>query len=102
MINAKEDAIHLTNPGECLARILKEKMQKTNNEGKKGNKGMWKLIVAQKRKSDYSDNVYEETVVFYGNDINELSMMIVRLSKHENGLETSYKLEKEVEKNESV
>ena len=98
MINAKENAIHLINPGECLARILKEKMQKTNNEGKKGNKGMWKLIVAQKRKSDYSDHVYEETVVFYGNDINELSMMIVRLSKHENGLETSYKLEKEGEK----
>ena len=72
------------------------------NKRKKGNEGMWKLIVAQKRKSDYSDHVYEETVVFYGNDINELSMMIVRLSKHENGIETSYKLEKEGEKNESV
>lgn len=55
---------------------------------------MWKLIITQKRKSDYSESVYEETVVFYGKDINELSMMIVDLSNHENGIETSYKIEK--------
>lgn len=55
---------------------------------------MWKAIITQKRKSDFSENIYEDSVVFYGEDVNELSMMIVNLSKHENGIETSYKLEK--------
>ena len=55
---------------------------------------MWKLIITQKRKSDFSENIYEDSVVFYGEDVNELSMMIVQMSKHENGIETSYKLEK--------
>ena len=55
---------------------------------------MWKLIITQERKSEYVDGILSEKVEFTGNDINELSMLIVRLSKHENGVNTSYKLEK--------
>ena len=55
---------------------------------------MWKLIITQERKSEYVDGTLAEKVEFTGDDINELSMIAVRLSKHENGVNTSYKLEK--------
>ena len=55
---------------------------------------MWKLIIAQKRKSEYTENMITESIELVGNDINELSMLIVRLSKHENGVDTTYKLER--------
>ena len=55
---------------------------------------MWKLIITQKRKSEYTEGMISESIEFTGSDINELSMLIVRLSKHENGTDTTYKLEK--------
>lgn len=58
---------------------------------------MWKLTVTQKRKSDFSDSIVSENVEFFGKDINELTMLIVRLSKLSCNIETSYKLEKESE-----
>lgn len=55
---------------------------------------MWKLTISQKRKSEYTNSIIEERVIFTDEDINELSMIVVRLSMHENGIETSYKFER--------
>jgi hypothetical protein len=54
---------------------------------------MWKLTITQKRKSEYSENMITENVEFISNDINELTMLVVRLTGHENAIETSYKIE---------
>ena len=37
---------------------------------------------------------FKEKVEFTGDDINDLSMIVVRLSKHEHGIETVYRFEK--------
>ena len=63
---------------------------------------MWKLTISQKRKSEYTNSIIEERVIFTDEDINELSMIVVRLSMHENGIETSYKFEMVGEESESV
>ena len=55
---------------------------------------MWKLTISQKRKSEYTNSIIEERVIFTDEDINELSMILVRLSMHEYGIETSYKFER--------
>lgn len=55
---------------------------------------MWKLTISQKRKSEYTNSIIEERVIFTDEDINELPMIVVRLSMHENGIETSYKIER--------
>ena len=69
-------------------------MQKTNNEGKKGNKGMWKLTITQKRKSEYTDGTVSETVEFFHRNIRTLTDLIDSLHTYENGIETTYKLER--------
>ena len=55
---------------------------------------MWKLTITQKRKSEFSENMITENVEFVGNDINELTMLVVRLAEHENAVETAYKIER--------
>ena len=55
---------------------------------------MYKLIITQQRKSEYTDGMINESIEFTGDDINELSMLIVRLSKHVNNVATSYKIER--------
>ena len=54
---------------------------------------MWKLTISQARKFTFSDETYTEKIEFTSNDINDLATLIVRLSKYENGVETTYKLE---------
>lgn len=55
---------------------------------------MWKLTITQKRKSEYSENMITESVEFTSGDINELTMLVVRLSSYEMAVETTYKIEK--------
>jgi hypothetical protein len=55
---------------------------------------MWKLIITQKRRSEFTGNIVTENTEFMGKDINELTMLIVRLTKLSEDIETSYKLEK--------
>lgn len=55
---------------------------------------MWKLTITQKRKSEYSDNMITESVEFTNDDINELTMLVVRLTGIETAVETAYKIEK--------
>lgn len=55
---------------------------------------MWKLTITQKRKSEFTGNIVTENTEFIGKDINELTMLIVRLTKLSEGIETSYKLER--------
>ena len=92
MINAKDTATPLINPGECLARILRRKMQKRTT--KKGNKDMWKLTITQKRTSEYMEGTINETVEFFHKNISVLTNLICTLQTCENGIETTYKLER--------
>lgn len=54
---------------------------------------MWKLTITQKKESEYLDSVITDSVEFTSDDINELTMLVVRLIEHGNALETSYKIE---------
>ena len=54
---------------------------------------MWKLTITQKKKSEVSDYMVTESVSFTSNDVNELTMLVVRMTAHENAIETSYKIE---------
>ena len=55
---------------------------------------MWKLTVIQKRKSESSDFIYEETVELISKDLDELTAIIERLAGMCGVKETSYKIEK--------
>ena len=55
---------------------------------------MWKLIIKQKRKSELLNTMIEESVEFTGNDIDDLTMLVIRLAKHENGVDTTYRFER--------
>lgn len=55
---------------------------------------MWKLTITQKRKSEFSEYMVTESVDFTSGDINELTMLVVRLSSYETAVETTYKIEK--------
>lgn len=55
---------------------------------------MWKLTITQKRKSEFLENMITGSVEFENDDINELTMLIVRLSAYETAVETTYKIEK--------
>lgn len=55
---------------------------------------MWKLTITQKKKSEFSEHMLTESVSFTSENIDELTVLIVRLTAHENAIETSYKLEK--------
>ena len=90
MINAKEDAIPLINPGECLARILKRKRKRKEID-------MWKLTITQKRKSEYTDGTINETVEFFHRNIGSLTSLVDNLNNYSSGIETTYKIEKVVE-----
>jgi len=54
---------------------------------------MWKLTITQKKKSEVSDYMVTESVSFTSDDVNELTMLVVRMTAHENAIETSYKIE---------
>lgn len=61
---------------------------------------MWKLIITQKRESEYSGNMISESTAFTAKQITELTAMIDRLSAYEGVVATTYKLEKEGSINE--
>lgn len=42
---------------------------------------MWKLIIKQKRKYTHTDAFYTESVEFVAKEIEELALMVVKLSK---------------------
>ena len=54
---------------------------------------MWKLTITQKRKSEYTDGMLTETVVFESANINELTILVARLTALKTAIETAYKLE---------
>lgn len=54
---------------------------------------MWKLTITQKRKSEYTDGTIDETVEFISGNINELTILVARLTALKSAIETSYKLE---------
>lgn len=78
------------------AKVVWMKTEKAWNRllVRKGNEVMWKLIITQERKSEYVDGTISEKVEFTGKDINVLTLIVAKLSEHENGVDTSYKLEK--------
>ena len=55
---------------------------------------MWKLTITQKRKSEYVESMLTEKVEFISGDINELTMLVIRLTAVETAVETSYRIEK--------
>lgn len=63
---------------------------------------MWKLTITQKRKSEYSDNMIEESVRFYSDDIYELVGLVLNMGENDGVVETAYKIEsvKEGEQND--
>lgn len=61
---------------------------------------MWKLTITQKRKSEFSEYMVTESVEFTSGDINELTMLIVRITAYEMAVETIYKIEKAGANNE--
>lgn len=54
---------------------------------------MWKLTIKQKRKSEYTNNMISECVEFTSNNVNELTVLVARLTALESAVETEYKLE---------
>lgn len=60
---------------------------------------MWKLIIKQKRKAEYSEGFVTDKVEFVGKDIEELALMVIRLSKFE-VVETTYRFERVGDVNE--
>lgn len=61
---------------------------------------MWKLTTEQKRKYEHTDGFYTDKVEFVAKNIEELALMLVKMSRYENGVETSYRLERVGEVNE--
>ena len=55
---------------------------------------MWKLTIIQKRKSEYSDFMNEEKIVFVSSELSELTMLVERMAHLETAVETTYKIEK--------
>jgi hypothetical protein len=55
---------------------------------------MWKLTIIQKRKSEFSDFMNEEKIVFESSELSELTMLIERMAHLENVVTTTYKIEK--------
>jgi hypothetical protein len=55
---------------------------------------MWKLTIAQKRKSEYSDNTFIEKVECLAEDICYLTSMIDNFSALEAAFETVYEIRK--------
>lgn len=54
---------------------------------------MWKLTIKQKRKSEYTNNMISECVEFTSNNVNELTVLVARLTDLESAVKTEYKLE---------
>lgn len=54
---------------------------------------MWKLTITQKRKSEYTDGIITECVEFTSGNINELTILVARLTALKSTIETAYKLE---------
>lgn len=63
---------------------------------------MWKLTIKQDRKSDSSDYTFKEEVTFFSDDLSELTMLIERMAHCKEACETTYKIEKVGENNESL
>ena len=61
---------------------------------RKGIENMWKLIITQKRKSEYSEYMNTDSCEFISDDINELTMLVVRMAGFKTAIETAYKIEK--------
>lgn len=55
---------------------------------------MWKLTITQKRKSETSDFMYEESLEFISEKLSKLTNLIEILSGMNSARETSYKIEK--------
>jgi hypothetical protein len=60
---------------------------------------MWRLTIIQKRKSEYSNGMFEEKVEFVGDDIHYITSIVDKFSKLETVSETAYKIER-IEKEE--
>jgi len=54
---------------------------------------MWKLTITQKRKSEYTDGIITERVEFTSGNINELTILVARLTALKSAIETAYTLE---------
>ena len=88
MINAKEGATPLINPGECLARILRRKRKRKEI-------AMWKMTITQKRKSEYTtDGTINESIELFHRNIGSLTALVNNLNDFSNEIETTYKIEK--------
>ena len=55
---------------------------------------MWKLTITQKRKSEFYGNEIEEKIEILSDDLNELTMMIVRFEGFKSEKIIIYKIEK--------
>ena len=55
---------------------------------------MWKLVVTQERKSEYTSGSITETIEFKAENIADLSMMMGMMSKFESGIKTTYRIER--------
>lgn len=55
---------------------------------------MWKLTITQKRMSKHIDGMITENVEFESSSIDELTMLVIRLTATQTTAETIYKIEK--------
>ncbi len=55
---------------------------------------MWKLTIKQERKSELTGGTIPEQVEFTSNNVNELTVLVARLTALKTAVETEYKLEK--------
>ena len=55
---------------------------------------MWKLTITQKRMSKHIDGMIAENVEFESSSIDELTMLVIRLTATQTTAEASYKIEK--------
>lgn len=55
---------------------------------------MWKLTITQKRMSKHIDGMITENVEFESSSIDELTMLVIRLTATQTTAETIYKVEK--------
>lgn len=55
---------------------------------------MWKLTITQKRMSKHIDGMITENVEFESGSIDELTMLVIRLTATQTTAETTYKIEK--------
>lgn len=61
---------------------------------------MWKLTITQKRMSKHIDGMITENVEFESGSIDELTMLVIRLTATQTTAETTYKIEKAGAKDE--